>query len=205
MARYLGPACKIARRVGGVDLMTKTRPLDDKCKADTPPGMHGAKRGRLGDYGEGMRQKKILRYMYGVLERQFRKYYEEAARQKGSTGIVLLQRLESRLDNVVYRMGFAVTRAEARQLVRHGAVLVNKHRTTIPSYQVKAGDVVEIREKSKSQLRIKAAIEMYQQRPSIDWVDVDSTGLQGTFKRLPEREELPTDFNEQLVVELYSK
>lgn len=206
MARYRGPTCKLARRLG-TDLQLKSgiRALDSKCKLTTPPGVHGAKRGRLSEFGVLFRQKQLIRRTYGVLERQFRLYYAKAAKSKGITGENLLKLLECRLDNVVYRMGFAATRAEARQLVSHRSVKVNGSIVNIPSYQVKAGDVVEIKEKSKPQTRIQAALELAKQKPQPGWIDVDFTKLQGIVKLIPERSELPLEFNENLVVEYYSK
>lgn len=206
MARYRGPTCKLARRLG-TDLQLKSgiRALDSKCKLATPPGVHGAKRGRLSEFGVLFRQKQLIRRTYGVLERQFRLYYAKAAKRKGITGENLLKLLECRLDNVVYRMGFAATRAEARQLVSHRSVKVNGSIVNIPSYQVKAGDVVEIKEKSKPQTRIQAALELAKQKPQPGWIDVDFTKLQGIVKLIPERSELPLEFNENLVVEYYSK
>ena len=206
MARYRGPTCKLARRLG-TDLQLKSgiRALDSKCKLATPPGMQPAKRGRLSEYGVLLRQKQLIRHTYGILERQFRLYYTKASKRKGITGENLLKLLECRLDNVVYRMGFASTRAEARQLVSHRAVKVNSTIVNIPSYQVKVGDVIEIKEKSKSQTRIQAAIELTKQKPQPAWIDEDSTQLQGVFKLIPERSELPLEFNENLVVEYYSK
>ncbi|RDE18469.1 30S ribosomal protein S4 [Motiliproteus coralliicola] len=206
MARYIGPKCKLSRREG-TDLFLKSgvRALDSKCKAETPPGVHGARRGRLSDYGLQLREKQKVRRIYGILERQFRSYYKEAARLKGATGENLLQLLESRLDNVVYRMGFGATRAEARQIVSHKAILVNGQTVNIPSYQVQAGDVVTVREKAKTQLRIKNALELASQRSAVEWVDVDSNKMEGTFKAAPERAELSAEINEQLIVELYSK
>ncbi len=206
MARYIGPKCKLARREG-TDLFLKSgvRALDSKCKLDTPPGQHGARRGRLSDYGTQLREKQKVRRIYGVLERQFRNYYAEATRQKGATGEVLLQLLESRLDNVVFRMGFGSTRAEARQLVSHGAVLVNGRRVNIPSYQVQPGDVISIAEKAKNQVRIQAAVELAQQRGFAPWIEVDTKKLEGTFKARPERSEMSAEINEHLIVELYSK
>lgn len=206
MARYRGPTCKLARRLG-TDLQLKSgiRALDSKCKLATPPGMHATKRGRLSEFGVLLRQKQLIRHTYGILERQFRLYYAKASKRKGITGENLLKLLECRLDNVVYRMGFASTRAEARQLVSHRAVKVNTTIVNIPSYQVKAGDVIEIKEKSKSQTRIQAAIELTKQKPQPAWIDVDSTKLQGIVKLIPERSELPLEFNENLVVEYYSK
>jgi len=206
MARYLGPKCKLARREG-TDLFLKSgvRALDSKCKLETAPGQHGARRGRLSDYGVQLREKQKVRRIYGILERQFRSYYAEAARRKGATGENLLRLLESRLDNVVYRMGFASTRAEARQIVSHGAIQVNGRSVNIPSYQVAAGDVVSVREASKNQLRIKAALELAGQRARSEWLDVDAAKMQGTFKQAPDRAELYSDINESLIVELYSK
>jgi small subunit ribosomal protein S4 len=206
MARYIGPKCKLSRREG-TDLFLKSgvRALDSKCKAETPPGVHGARRSRLSDYGLQLREKQKVRRIYGVLERQFRSYYKEAARLKGATGENLLQLLESRLDNVVYRMGFGATRSESRQIVSHKAILVNGQTVNIASYQVKAGDVVTVREKAKTQLRIKNALELASQRTVIEWVEVDSTKMEGTFKAAPERSELSAEINEHLIVELYSK
>lgn len=206
MARYIGPKCKLSRREG-TDLFLKSgvRPLESKCKAEIPPGQHGQRRGRLSDYGVQLREKQKLRRIYGVLEKQFRNYYKEADRLKGATGSNLLQLLESRLDNVVYRMGFGSTRAEARQLVSHKAVLVNGKTVNIPSYKVAPGDVVAIREKAKNQLRINAALELTAQRGFSTWVEVDATKKEGVFKVLPERSDLAADINENLIVELYSK
>ncbi len=200
------PRCKQARREGGdLDLLSGIRPLDTKCKIDHAPGMHGQRGGRLSDYGVQLRAKQKLRRIYGVLEKQFRNYYKTAARAKGATGENLLLLLECRLDNVVYRMGFANTRAEARQLVRHNAVLLNGTKVNIPSCQVAVGDVVEIREKSRTQLRIKAALEFAQQNTrQPEWMAIEAEQFKGTFKTMPMRSELP-GYNEQLVVELYSK
>ncbi len=205
MARYLGPTCKLARREG-TDLYLKSgvRPLDSKCKIETAPGMHGVRRGRLSDYGVQLREKQKVRRMYGVLEKQFRGYYKEAARRKGATGENLLQLLESRLDNVVYRMGFGATRAESRQLVSHKAILINGSTVNIPSYQVQVNDVISIREKAKNQLRIKNALDLSAQR-EVEWVEVNNGKLEGTFKRVPDRADLPAEINENLIVELYSK
>ena len=206
MARYLGPSCKLSRREG-TDLFLKSgvRPLDSKCKAETAPGMHGARRGRLSDYGVQLREKQKVRRMYGVLEKQFRAYYTKAARRKGATGENLLQLLESRLDNVVYRIGFGSTRAEARQLVSHKSVLVNGKTINVPSYQVQAGDVVSVREKAKAQLRIQSAITLAAQRGDCAWIDVNATKMEGVFKSVPDRSDLSSEINEQLIVELYSK
>ncbi len=205
MARYLGPTCKLSRREG-TDLFLKSgsRSLDTKCKLETAPGMHGVRRGRLSDYGVQLREKQKVRRIYGVLEKQFRGYYKEAARRKGATGENLLQLLESRLDNVVYRMGFGSTRAEARQLVAHKSILVNGGTVNIASYQVKADDVISIREKAKNQLRIKSALDLAGQRV-VEWVEVNAAKLEGTFKRVPDRADLPAEINESLIVELYSK
>jgi len=206
VARYIGPKCKLSRREG-TDLYLKSgiRPLESKCNVERPPGMHGARRARLTDYAVQLREKQKLRRMYGVLERQFRNYYKKAAQQKGSTGENLLQLLESRLDNTVYRMGFGTTRAEARQLVSHKAVLVNDKPVNVPSYQLGAEDVVSIREKSRQQVRIKDALELAQQRGVPEWVEVDVKAMRGVFKAAPERSDLPAEINESLVVELYSK
>ncbi|WP_018984665.1 30S ribosomal protein S4 [Salinimonas chungwhensis] len=206
MARYLGPKLKLSRREG-TDLFLKSgvRAIDSKCKIDTAPGQHGARRGRLSDYGVQLREKQKVRRMYGVLEKQFRNYYKDAARIKGNTGENLLQLLEQRLDNVVYRMGFASTRAEARQLVSHKAIMVNGRLVNIPSYNVTAEDVVSVREKAKKQARIVAALELADQREKPTWIEVDSNKMEGTFKRIPERTDLSADINEQLIVELYSK
>jgi small subunit ribosomal protein S4 len=206
MARYLGPKCKLSRREG-TDLFLKSnvRPLESKCKIEALPGQHGAKRNRLSDYGIQLREKQKLRRMYGVLERQFRRYYKEAARRTGATGQTLLQILECRLDNVVYRMGFAATRAEARQLVSHKAIEVNGKIVNIPSYQVKAEDVVSVREAAKTQMRIQSALQIAKQVGFPEWVEVDETKMSGKFKAVPERTEFLPDINENLVVELYSK
>ncbi|WP_045860703.1 30S ribosomal protein S4 [Teredinibacter purpureus] len=206
MARYIGPTCKLSRREG-TDLFLKSgvRPLESKCKAENAPGMHGQRRGRLSDYGVQLREKQKVRRTYGVLEKQFRSYYKEAARRKGATGENLLKLLESRLDNVVYRMGFGSTRSESRQLVSHKSILVNGKVLNIPSYQVLVGDVITIREKAKSQLRIQNAMGIAAQRPDVEWVDVNSDKKEGTFKRVPDRADLPADINENLIVELYSK
>ncbi|WP_396587844.1 30S ribosomal protein S4 [Bermanella sp. R86510] len=206
MARYIGPKCKLSRREG-TDLFLKSgvRALDSKCKVETKPGVHGAGRGRLSDYGLQLREKQKVRRIYGVLEKQFHGYYKEAARVKGATGENLLKLLETRLDNVVYRMGFGSTRAEARQLVSHKAIAINGQTVNIPSYTVKAGDVVSIREKAKNQLRIKGALDLASQRGDIAWIDVDAKKMEGTFKAVPERSELSAEINEQLIVELYSK
>lgn len=206
MARYLGPTCKLSRREG-TDLFLKSgvRPLESKCKAETQPGVHGARRGRLSDYGIQLREKQKVRRIYGVLERQFGNYYKEAARQKGATGENLLRLLESRLDNVVYRMGFGVTRAESRQLVSHKAILVNGKMVNIPSYQVKPGDVIGVREKSKKQLRVQQSLALAAQRGESEWLEVSVAKMEGVYKNHPERSELSSEINENLIVELYSK
>ena len=206
MARYLGPKLKLSRREG-TDLFLKSgvRAIDTKCKLDTPPGQHGARRGRLSDYGIQLREKQKVRRIYGVLEKQFRNYYKEAARLKGNTGENLLQLLEQRLDNVVYRMGYASTRAEARQLVSHKAICVNGQVVNIPSFKVSAESEISVREKAKKQARIGAALELADQREKPTWIEVDSTKLVGAFKRVPERTDLSAEINEQLIVELYSK
>ena len=206
MARYIGPKCKLSRREG-TDLFLKSgvRALDSKCNAETAPGQHGARRTRVSEYGTQLREKQKVRRMYGVLEKQFRNYYKEAARQKGSTGANLLRLLEGRLDNVAYRMGFGATRAEARQLVSHKALLVNDRPVNVASYQVKPGDVISVREKAKNQLRIKNAMELASSRAPIEWVDVDTSKLSGTLKARPDRADLSADINESLIVELYSK
>jgi small subunit ribosomal protein S4 len=206
MARYLGPKCKLSRREG-TDLFLKSsvRPLESKCRIESAPGQHGAKRNRLSDYGIQLREKQKLRRMYGVLERQFRRYYKEAARRTGATGQTLLQILECRLDNVVYRMGFAVTRSEARQLVSHKAIEVNGKIVNIPSYQVKAEDIVAVRENAKKQLRIQSSLQIAKQVGFPEWVEVDDQKMTGKFKTVPERTEILPDINENLVVELYSK
>ncbi len=207
MARYTGPKCRLSRREGA-DLLLKSRAraLDSKCKLDTPPGQHGARRQRrMSDYALQLREKQKLRRIYGILERQFRTYYKRAAQKKGATGENLLKLLECRLDNVVYRMGFGATRAESRQLVSHRAVSVNGRCVNIPSYQVKANDVITIREKAKKQARIQDALTIAEQIGFPEWVEVDSGKMEGVFKTVPDREDLPPDINEQLVVELYSK
>jgi small subunit ribosomal protein S4 len=206
MARYLGPKCKLARREG-TDLFLKSgvRSLESKCKVETKPGQHGQGRGRLSDYGVQLREKQKVRRMYGILERQFAGYYKEAARQKGATGENLLQLLESRLDNVVYRMGFGSTRNESRQLVTHKAITVNGNVVNVPSYQVAAGDVVGVRQKAKEQLRIKAALDLASQRSPVEWIQVNTEKMEGQFSRRPDRGDLSPDINENLIVELYSK
>jgi small subunit ribosomal protein S4 len=208
MARYTGPTCKLSRREG-TDLFLKSgvgKPLEKKCKLSVPPGgLKGERRARLSDYGAQLREKQKLRRMYGVLERQFGNYYTEAARRSGSTGENLLRLLECRLDNVVYRMGFASTRAEARQLVSHKAIQVNEQVVTIASYQVKPGDVVQVREKARKQLRVTTALGIALQGELPEWVEVNDKEFRGVFKSAPGRDDILPDINENLVVELYSK
>ncbi|WP_028206526.1 30S ribosomal protein S4 [Paraburkholderia nodosa] len=207
MARYIGPKAKLSRREG-TDLFLKSarRSLADKCKLDSKPGQHGRTSGaRTSDYGTQLREKQKVKRIYGVLERQFRRYFAEADRIKGNTGENLLQLLESRLDNVVYRMGFASTRAEARQLVGHKALTLNGVVANIPSMQVKAGDVVAIREKAKKQARIVEALSLAEQGGMAGWVSVDAKKFEGTFKGMPERSDIAGDINESLIVELYSR
>lgn len=208
MARYIGPKCRLCRREGGKLFLKGEKCFTSKCPVEIrayPPGQHGQKKSRLSGYGVQLREKQKLRRIYGVLEAQFRRYYQEASRLKGSTGERLLQLLESRLDNVIYRMGFAASRDEARQLIRHKAIKVNDHIVTIPSYQVDPEDVVTVHEKAKAQLRIKASLDIAQQRGIADWLDVDAEGMRGVYKTRPERSDLPPEYNEHLVVELYSK
>ncbi len=206
MARYLGPKCKLSRREG-TDLFLKSgvRAHESKCKSGSQPGQHGAKRPRLSDYGLQLREKQKIRRLYGVLEKQFSNYYKKAASQKGSTGENLMVLLERRLDNVVYRMGFASTRAEARQLVAHKAIIINEQVVNIPSYLVNPGDVVSIRQKAKAQGRVQAAIALSEQRAACDWLTVDSTALKGTLTTVPTLDNLSSLYNVNLVVELYSK
>ena len=207
MARYTGPRCKLMRREGlDLSLLSSRKSADAKCKLGVAPGQHGASSGgKLSDYGIQLREKQKIRRLYGILERQFRKYFAEAERRKGSTGENLLKLLESRLDNVAYRMGFGSTRAEARQLVSHKSIMVNGGLVNIPSYQVKVGDVVSIAEKSKKQARIQESLSLSEQMGFPGWIDVDPKKMEGTFKNTPDRGELSNDINEQLVVEFYSK
>jgi small subunit ribosomal protein S4 len=208
MARYTGPTCKLARREGvDLELKSPARGLESKCKLAQPPGQHGtSRRMRLSDYALQLREKQKVRRIYGVLERQFRNYYKLAAKQRGATGENLLRLLESRLDNVVYRMGFAVTRAQARQMVSHKAISVNGQTVNIPSYRVKPEDVVAIREKARNQLRVKEAITLSQEMNLVSpWVEVDTTKMEGVFKTYPDRQDLSAEINENLIVELYSK
>jgi small subunit ribosomal protein S4 len=206
MARYLGPTCKLSHREG-TDLFLKSgvRPLESKCRAESAPGQHGQRRGRLSDYGVQLREKQKVRRIYGVLEKQFRNYYKAAARIKGNTGENLLVLLETRLDNVVYRMGFGSTRAESRQLVAHNAILVNGQKVNIASYCIQEGDVVGLREKSKKQLRVQTALQLASQRGESEWISVDVNKMEGTYTRNPDRSDLPSEINENLIVELYSK
>jgi small subunit ribosomal protein S4 len=208
VARYIGAKCRQCRREGTKLFLKGDKCFGDKCPIENrpfPPGQHGQRRGRLSDYATQLREKQKVRRIYGVLEGQFRLYYKEADRRKGSTGENLLQLLEGRLDNVVYRMGFGASRTEARQLVRHNGVTVNGKKVNIPSYQVKPEDVVAVAEKSKNQLRIKSALESAEQRGFSEWVSVDVKKMEGTYRNVPDRSELPSDINEQLIVELYSK
>ena len=206
MARYLGPTCKLSRREG-TDLFLKSgvRPLESKCRHESAPGQHGQRRGRLSDYGVQLREKQKVRRIYGVLEKQFRNYYKAAARLKGNTGENLLTLLETRLDNVVYRMGFGATRAESRQLVAHNSILVNGQKDNIASFKVQEGDTVGLREKSKKQLRVQTALQLAAQRGEVEWMQVDTNKMEGTFTRNPDRSDLPAEINENLIVELYSK
>ncbi|TCK17295.1 small subunit ribosomal protein S4 [Thiogranum longum] len=208
MAKYTGPKCRQCRREGTKLFLKGEKCYTAKCAIENrpfPPGQHGQRRTRLSDYATQLREKQKMRRIYGVLERQFRNYYKAAAGKKGSTGENLLQLLEGRLDNVVYRMGFAASRTEARQLVRHNAITVNGRRVTIPSYQVRPNDNLAIAEKSRKQLRVQSALEVAEQRGFVDWIDVDAKKMEGVFKALPERSDLPAEINEHLVVELYSK
>ncbi|HEX20177.1 MAG TPA: 30S ribosomal protein S4 [Acidiferrobacteraceae bacterium] len=208
MARYIGPKCRLCRREGGKLFLKGDKCFSDKCPVDKrayPPGQHGQRRSRITDYGLQLREKQKLRRMYGIMEKQFANYYKAADRQKGSTGENLLKFLECRLDNVVYRMGFGISRDEAKQLVRHNTILVNNKRVNIPSFRVSPDDVVQIREKSNSQLRVKAALEAAEQRGFPEWLDVNTKEMKGTFKAYQERVELSADINEALVIALYSK
>ena len=206
MAKYTGPKCKLSRREG-TDLFLKSgvRSLESKCKLDRPPGPATGRRGRASDYALQLREKQKLRRMYGVMEKQFSKYYKKASQRKGSTGENLLQFLEQRLDNVAWRMGFGSTRAESRQLVNHKAITVNGVVVNCPSYQVQAHDVVAVRERAKKQNRLSESVDLAQQRGIPEWIEVDSTKLEGVFKSVPVRSDLPAEINESLVVELYSK
>ncbi|AMA64754.1 30S ribosomal protein S4 [Candidatus Arsenophonus lipoptenae] len=206
MAKYLGPKLKLSRREG-TDLFLKSgiRAIETKCKLEQAPGQHGLRKPRLSDYGIQLREKQKVRRIYGILERQFRNYYKQATRLKGNTGKNLLNLLESRLDNVVYRMGFGATRTEARQIVNHKAIMVNGQVVNIASYQITKNDVISVRKKAKKQLRIKAALELSEQREKSNWIEVDTIKMEGIFKHIPERNDLSADINEHLIVELYSK
>jgi small subunit ribosomal protein S4 len=206
MARYRGPKCKLSRREG-TDLLLKSgvRAHNSKCKSEKLPGQHGDKKPRLSDYGIQLREKQKLRRIYGVLEKQFRNYYKKAARQKGSTAENLLMLLERRLDNVVYRMGFASTRAEARQIVNHKAIMVNGQVVNIPSYLVNEGDEVSIRQKAQGQSRIQAALALMEQRAACEWINIEPKAMKGTLTQYPSLDDLPVDYNVNLIVELYSK
>ena len=206
MAKYIGPKCKLSRREG-TDLFLKARgsSYEKKCRSESAPGQHGQRRGRLSDYGLQLREKQKLRRMYGVLEGQFRRYYEDAARMRGNTGETMLQLLENRLDNVVYRMGFASTRAEARQMVGHKAFEVNGQISNIPSMQIRPGDVIRVSARARGQDRIRGALTVALEVGLPSWVEVDEKELQGTYKTVPDRSDLSPDVNENLVVELYSK
>ena len=206
MARYRGPKIKLSRREG-TDLQLKSgyRSYESKARSENPPGAHGLKRGRLSDYGLQLREKQKVRRMYGILEKQFRNYYKKAASSKGNTGENLLSLLEKRLDNVVYRMGFGSTRAEARQMVSHKAFMVNGKVVNIPSYQVQPGDEIEVRESKRGHLRIAAALKIAATREECDWLEVDEKNFKGVFKSVPDRTDLSTEINENLIVELYSK
>lgn len=206
MARLTSPRGKLSRREGlDLDLFSGVTPLENKCKAKTAPGQHGANRSRLSDYGLQLREKQKVRRIYGVLEKPFRNYYAAAARKKGATGTSLLQLLELRLDNIVYRMGFGVTRREARQIVNHKSIKVNGSVVSIPSYQVKVGDVIEVTDKAKTQLRVQAAMEIASQRPEVEWLSVEAQKFTGVVEAVPTREQLSPNINENLIVELYSK
>lgn len=208
MAKYTGPKCRLCRRQGEKLFLKGEKCFSSKCPVESrsfAPGQHGQRRSRLSDYAVQLREKQKLRRTYGVLERQFRGYYEEADRRRGSTGENLLRILECRLDNVVYRMGFGASRAEARQLIRHKAITVNEVTVSIPTFQVKAEDTIGVREGGRDQLRVRAAVDLAGQRGLPEWMEVDSNKMQGVFKRVPDRGDLPPEINEHLVVELYSK
>lgn len=208
MAKYTDAKCRLCRREGGKLFLKGEKCFSDKCpveKRPYAPGQHGQRRGRSSDYGVQLREKQKVRRIYGVLEGQFHRYYEAADRSKGVTGEVLLQLLERRLDNIIYRMGFGASRAEARQVVRHNHILVNGRKVNIPSYSVKAGDVIEVAQKAKDDLRVRAAVEATESRGFPEWMEVDSKALKGTVKALPARSDLPSEINEHLIIELYSK
>ncbi|QJC37772.1 30S ribosomal protein S4 [Enterobacteriaceae endosymbiont of Donacia bicoloricornis] len=206
MARYLGPKLKLSRREG-TDLFLKSnvRAIDTKCKLEQIPGQHGIKKSRLSEYGIQLREKQKIRRLYGILEKQFHNYYKKALHIKGNTGFNLLCLLEKRLDNIVYRMGFAVTRAESRQLISHKSIQINNQIVNIASYQVSLNDKISVCKKSQKQLRINASIDLYSQREKPNWLEVNNKKMEGIFKRLPERSDLPADINEHLIIELYSK
>ena len=206
MARYIGPKCKLSRREGR-DLLLKSgvRSYEDKCRSETIPGQHGRRRGRISDFGIQLREKQKVRRIYGIMEKQFKQYYKKAAKSKEVNGNRLLQLLEGRLDNVVYRLGFASTRAEARQLVSHKAVNVNDSLVNIPSYQLSPGDIVSLSEKGKQQDRVRFALDNLTNREDCDWLELDSSKFLGTYKSIPERDQLDSDINENLIIELYSK
>ncbi len=206
MARYIGPKCKLSRREGtDLFLKSRVRSLESKCNMEKLPGQTTDRRRRLSDYGLQLREKQKMRRMYGIMEKQFRNYYKKAALAKGASGDNLFQMLEQRLDNVVYRMGFGSTRSESRQLVAHKAIEVNGKAVNVSSFQVKADDVISVREKAKKQVRIQSALALAEQYGFVDWVEMDTKAMKGVFKRSPDRSELPAEINEQLVVELYSK
>jgi small subunit ribosomal protein S4 len=208
MARNLGPKCRQCRREGEKLFLKGEKCFTDKCPVERrsyAPGQHGQRQVRLSNYGTQLREKQKVRRIYGLLEGQFRRSYAEADRRKGATGENLLQFLESRLDTVTFRMGFGASRSEARQIVRHNGILVNGRRVNIPSFQLRQGDVVEVAEKARAQLRIKAAVEAAEQRGIPEWLEVDAKNLKGVFKAMPQRSDLPSNINESLVVELYSK
>lgn len=208
MAKYTDAKCRLCRREGGKLFLKGEKCFSDKCpveKRPYAPGQHGQRRGRSSDYGVQLREKQKVRRIYGVMEGQFHRYYEAADRSRGVTGEVLLQLLERRLDNIIYRMGFGASRAEARQVVRHNHILVNGRKVNIPSYSVKAGDVIEVAQKAKDDLRVRAAVEATESRGFPEWIEVDSKALKGTIKALPVRSDLPSEINEHLIIELYSK
>ncbi len=208
MARYTDSKCRQCRREGGKLFLKGEKCFTEKCPVEKrayAPGQHGQRKSRPSDYGTQLREKQKMRRIYGILERQFHGYYEEADRRRGSTGENLLKILEGRLDNVVFRMGFGASRSQARQLVRHNAILVNNHRVNIPSYQVQPNDVIEVAPKAREQLRIKGALEAAESRGFPEWVEVDAKAMKGTFKAVPERSELPADIQESRVIALYSK
>jgi small subunit ribosomal protein S4 len=208
VARYIGSVCRLCRREGGKLYLKGERCYTDKCAVEKrayPPGQHGQRRTRVSDYGLQLREKQKLRRIYGVMEKQFLDYYKEADRRKGSTGDNLLQLLEGRLDNVIYRMGFGASRSESRQLLRHNSILVNGKRLNIPSYQVKPNDEITVSNSAKDQIRVKASMEAAEQRGVADWLDVDFKAMKGIFRSIPDRSDLPGEIDESLVIALYSK